>query len=79
MERSNIAVDILKFKTILKFDVISEQQNGKLIGGFSGAFSVESLYTTINTVSNNCNGQNCASGCGTGQNIHCNTGIQCIP
>jgi hypothetical protein len=55
-----------------KFESISETSGQKLIGGFSATFSVNELVDESGG-SNNCQGGNCKTGCGTGQNIQCNT------
>jgi hypothetical protein len=51
------------------FEVLSESRNGNMIGGFSPIIivaSTSSFYATNSEchVVNNCNGGNCASGCG---------------
>lgn len=61
----------IKFK-FTDFEEISETSSERLIGGFSASFSINKNYGDADEVgSNNCAGGNCASGCGTGQNIHC--------
>ena len=59
-----------------KFETISENSKNQLTGGFS--FSVSSVSNReTETLSNNCNGGNCISRCGSGQNIGCNSSAFC--
>ena len=60
---------------ISNFESISESSGNKLVGGFSTSFTggVDSLET----ISNNCEGGNCATRCGSGQNIGCNAVAVC--
>lgn len=65
----------LKFN-LSNFEPISESSENKLIGGFSPSISIEIKDHEFNT--NNCNGGNCVSGCGNGQNVQtCNTSMGC--
>lgn len=66
----------LKIKTILvlnDFEKISESQEKKIVGGFSQSFSGPTDGLDDGGTTNNCQGGNCRAGCGTGQNIQCNT------
>jgi hypothetical protein len=59
------------------FEPISETSESQLTGGFSSAISVLP-GTPFAVEDNNCNGGNCTSGCGTGQNVsQCNTTMGC--
>lgn len=60
-----------------KFETLTESNENTLIGGFSASISiVETGVGEFN--SNNCNGGNCVSGCGNGQNVGtCNTTMGC--
>ncbi len=50
-----------------KFEVL-ETKGEVLKGGFSFALSTSASGGKQDSVSNNCNGGNCASGCGSGSN-----------
>jgi hypothetical protein len=59
------------------FDPIVETSQQQLTGGFSTSVTV-SAGVTFAVDDNNCNGANCTSGCGSGQNlISCNTRMGC--
>lgn len=59
------------------FEAISETAENQLVGGFSTSISVMA-GTPFAVEDNNCNGGNCVSGCGTGQNVsQCNTTPGC--
>jgi len=77
MKKSKIAIEQSKFELISSFELISEESDGRLFGGFSGTFSIESLTNSLALGSNNCNGGNCVAGCGKGQNTGCNTTYGC--
>lgn len=68
-------------KLKLKFDVanfepLSENNERKLVGGFSVSLSGKGEIN--NTITdNNCYGGNCDTNCGGGQNISCNTVSGC--
>ncbi|WP_340203320.1 hypothetical protein [Ascidiimonas sp. W6] len=51
------------------FEPVAEDSENKLVGGFSASVS-RSQSQSQDTVSNNCLGANCASGCGNGQNAN---------
>jgi len=52
------------------FETMGETSENKLVGGFSTSFTFQG--TSLNEEgSNNCQGGNCASGCGNGQNVNC--------
>jgi len=55
------------------FESLNETSEQHLIGGFSSSFTVEgNSAANLNEVgSNNCDGGNCVSGCGSGQNVIC--------
>ncbi len=59
------------------FEPISENSENKLIGGFS--VSITGGVDSLETMSNNCQGSNCAANCdGSGvQNTKCNTVTNC--
>ncbi|MEE4000515.1 hypothetical protein V1T75_09195 [Tenacibaculum sp. FZY0031] len=63
--------------SVSNFEPISENTENKLIGGFSQ--SISSSIRRENPSANNCEGQNCASGCtgGDPQNTKCNTVTNC--
>ena len=61
---------------LTNFEFISEESDGKLLGGFSASFSATNLFSSGET-SNNCSAGNCATGCGDGQNSGCNTVSGC--
>ncbi|MEE4000519.1 hypothetical protein V1T75_09215 [Tenacibaculum sp. FZY0031] len=70
----------LKFTfDVSNFEPISEDSENKLIGGFSASLASNDSFKEIDTNQgcNNCQGGNCASGCGGGQNISCNTTAGC--
>jgi hypothetical protein len=46
-----------------KFEVLSEDNNGALVGGFSAVTETRSENNLFNTETNNCHGGNCAKGC----------------
>ncbi|WP_452225614.1 hypothetical protein [Lacinutrix chionoecetis] len=60
---------------ISNFESISENSENKLIGGFSVSFT--GGVNSLETISNNCEGGNCATRCGSGQNIGCNDVAGC--
>lgn len=62
---------------ISNFEMISEHNEGSLLGGFSTSFSVESVFDTDGSGSNNCMGANCRTDCGVDQNRNCNIVIHC--
>ncbi|GAA4208146.1 hypothetical protein GCM10022289_31650 [Pedobacter jeongneungensis] len=64
---------------ISRFEVISEQIDGLLLGGFSASYSnqSESALDSEGGERNNCMGGNCQTGCGEGQNKDCNTIAHC--
>lgn len=69
----------MTFKVLMdltQFESISETSGQQLIGGFSATFSTTELVDDSGG-SNNCQGGNCKTGCGTGQNIQCNTVDNC--
>lgn len=47
-----------------KFEALSQNQQGQLVGGFSAATDPNDQLPT-DPVTNNCNGGNCVSGCQT--------------
>ncbi len=70
-------------KTISKFDFTSfEPVSGtgaeRIIGGFSGSFSIiANTNLSAGSDTNNCLGGNCTTACGWNQNIHCNVANGC--
>ena len=52
---------------ISNFEPIAEDSESKLVGGFSTSLSRQNAQQQEETVTNNCQGGNCASGCGGGQ------------
>lgn len=69
----------LKIKTVIvlnDFEKVSESQK-KLVGGFSSSFHQIDSIKIDDGSTNNCNGGNCVSGCGTGQNVNCNSTLGC--
>ena len=58
------------------FEIISENSEKKLIGGFSSSLFIDGSIDPIDG-SNNCNSGNCIEGCGKGQNVNCNTVAGC--
>ncbi|GAA4208134.1 hypothetical protein GCM10022289_31620 [Pedobacter jeongneungensis] len=69
-------------KTIIKFNVtafesIHERDGNHLIGGFSASFANNEDSGEGGGETNNCQGGNCRSTCGEGQNIQCNTKSLC--
>lgn len=60
---------------ISSFEPISEDSGNKLVGGFSA--SLTGTGDSVETLSNNCNGGNCFTNCGGGQNIKCNSVTGC--
>ncbi|WP_312741715.1 hypothetical protein [Sphingobacterium multivorum] len=63
--------------SIDQFESITETAGHKFIGGFSMAYGNDPDDTDDGGVTNNCDGGNCKSSCGTGQNIQCNTVANC--
>ncbi|MDP1814039.1 MAG: hypothetical protein Q8K92_06280 [Leadbetterella sp.] len=60
------------------FESISETSENQLVGGFSSSLSFNLTMSYGDDNSNNCEGGNCAAGCGTGQNVKsCNTVSGC--
>ena len=57
------------------FENISEDSENKLLGGFSATFF--SSEKEFDQGANNCNAGNCVAGCGSGQNIDCNSTAFC--
>lgn len=74
-------LNIMKSKINVTFDIanfepLSENNENKLVGGFSVSLSGRGGGT--NTITdNNCHGGNCDTNCGGGQNINCNTVSGC--
>jgi hypothetical protein len=62
---------------ITRFEPVREGEENKLIGGFSGSLSGKDIQDSIGLGSNNCEGGNCSSGCGIGQNVGCNSHSGC--
>lgn len=60
---------------ISDFESVSENSENKLIGGFSS--SLKGGIHNLEALSNNCDGGNCATRCGSGQNISCNAVAGC--
>ncbi len=60
---------------ISNFEAISENSEKKLVGGFSSSLTGGS--DSLETLSNNCHGGNCAVGCGAERNIQCNVVVGC--
>lgn len=64
---------VIKSKTtviLTGFEEISESHVKQLLGGFS--HTITNPNTGIDTgTTNNCEGGNCVTGCGNGQNINC--------
>jgi hypothetical protein len=68
----------VKASVLVDFEQISSFQSDKLVGGFSNSFSVRTaLADTV--IGNNCQGANCAHGCGGDNNVYCNTTVGCGP
>jgi len=61
----------------LQLEQLKEIDNNKLVGGFSSSFSSFSSFDNKDESANNCLGGNCRIGCGSGQNIQCNTTAGC--
>lgn len=61
---------------LINFELIKKDESNKLLGGFSLSLSSNSDIL-ISGETNNCEGGNCASGCGVGQNVSCNTSAGC--
>lgn len=73
---------VLKIKTTLfleGLEKVSESDGKTLIGGFSlSIVGPGGLDPDTGTgEANNCQGGNCVSGCGNGQNVQCNTIAGC--
>jgi hypothetical protein len=68
-------MDLKISMSLNRFESLSETAENKMIGGFSASFSTEPVDDGGG--SNNCDGGNCKTGCGTGQNISCNTVAGC--
>lgn len=71
----------MKNKVKIKFDIanfepLAENNESKLIGGFSLSLSTKGEFTNTLT-DNNCHSGNCSDGCGNNQNINCNTVVGC--
>lgn len=67
-----------KLKVIITcFEPLKNDEENKLIGGFSGSLSNRDAQDSIGLGSNNCEAGNCSSGCGIGQNVGCNTHSGC--
>lgn len=60
---------------ISEFEPISANSENKLVGGFS--HTISGGGNSSGTISNNCQGGNCKTNCGGGQNIECNTTLGC--
>ena len=60
---------------ISNFEAISENSEKKLVGGFSSSLTGGS--DSLETLSNNCHGGNCAPGCGGTKNVGCNEVAGC--
>lgn len=60
---------------VSNFESLSENSENKLVGGFSA--SISGTGDSIDSISNNCDGGNCAVRCGSGQNIACNAAVGC--
>ena len=60
---------------ISNFEAISENSEKKLVGGFSSSLTGGS--DSLETLSNNCHGGNCATGCGTNETHGCSTNASC--
>lgn len=66
----------VKASVFAEFEQISSRQSDKLVGGFSKSFSGRAaLADTV--VGNNCQGGNCAHGCGGDNNVICNNRVGC--
>lgn len=65
-----------KFNTS-KFEPISNVNAAHLIGGFSQSYSSSVDDEDSSGETNNCNGNNCRTNCGEGQNRDCNTTAHC--
>jgi len=62
---------------LTQFESISSTSGERLIGGFSASFTTIPGGAVADVGSNNCQGGNCAIGCGGGQNFQCNTAVGC--
>ena len=58
---------------ISNFEPVSEDSESKLVGGFSTSLAHRE-DCSVETLSNNCLGGNCADGCGDGQTSNCAAG-----
>ena len=68
----------MKSKAKMPFDIssfehVTEDSENKLVGGFSASISSE-IIQSLEMMTNNCQGGNCASGCGDGQVSNCADG-----
>ncbi|WP_413666691.1 hypothetical protein ACEN9X_19385 [Mucilaginibacter sp. Mucisp86] len=63
----------------VEFELLSDETSQTLTGGFSTSFSTlpQLAFTGSDNNTNNCQGGNCTSSCGSSQNIQCNVVAHC--
>ena len=57
-----------KKMTLSNFEKLTESPEGTLVGGFSASVTSKFTANTKASATNNCNGGNCAAGCGHSTN-----------